>query len=287
MKSKVLVEKAVDIAKSYKTLYVMGCFGAPMTTAAKTRYINNGASGGYNARAARKAMINAATADTFGFDCVGLIKGILWGWAGDKSKTYGGAAYASNSVPDVSADGMIAKCSKVSTTGWDTMTPGEVVWMSGHIGIYMGDGLAVECSPAFANKVQITAVGNIGAKSGYSTRKWTKHGFLPYVDYSDQTKKAESETADTGTASASTAGKKVEAAKKYDKSLAGTYKVNAASGLRLRTGAGTGKDIIATLKNGTAAKNYGYYNLDTNGVKWLYVTAEGKTGFVSSKFLTR
>ena len=29
MKSKTLVEKAVDIAKNYKTLYVMGCFGSP------------------------------------------------------------------------------------------------------------------------------------------------------------------------------------------------------------------------------------------------------------------
>ena len=33
------------------------------------------------------------------------------------------------------------------------------------------------------NKVQITAVGNIGSKAGYNTRRWTKHGKLPYVDY--------------------------------------------------------------------------------------------------------
>ena len=36
MKSKVLVEKALDIAQHYKTLYVMGCFGAPMTAANKS-----------------------------------------------------------------------------------------------------------------------------------------------------------------------------------------------------------------------------------------------------------
>ena len=35
-----LVEKCIDIAKNYKTLYVMGCFGAPMTAANKKRYIN-------------------------------------------------------------------------------------------------------------------------------------------------------------------------------------------------------------------------------------------------------
>ena len=32
-------------------------------------------------------------------------------------------------------------------------------------------------------KEKITAVGNIGSKAGYNTRRWTKHGKLPYVDY--------------------------------------------------------------------------------------------------------
>ncbi len=189
MKAQTLVDKAVDIAKNYKTLYVMGCFGAPMTAANKTRYINNGAANNYNAKADRKAMINAATAGTFGFDCVNLIKGILWGWCGDASKRYGGATYptaamfAAGACPDVGADGMIAKCTGVSTTGWASMVPGEAVWMSGHIGIYIGDGLAVECTPSFANKVQITAVANIGKKAGYNARTWTKHGKIPWVDY--------------------------------------------------------------------------------------------------------
>lgn len=67
------------------------------------------------------------------------------------------------------------------------MVIGEAVWMSGHIGIYIGDGLAVECTPKWENKVQITAVGNIGSKAGYNTRTWTKHGKLPYVDYTGAT----------------------------------------------------------------------------------------------------
>ena len=74
MKASEFVAKAVDIAKNYKTLYVMGCFGAPMTAANKKRYTQNHE---YNRRAARTAMINAASAETFGFDCVNLIKGIL------------------------------------------------------------------------------------------------------------------------------------------------------------------------------------------------------------------
>lgn len=194
MTAETLVSKAVDIAQHCKTLYVMGCFGAPMTAANKQRYIHNGAAGSYNAQASRKAMIQAAGADTFGFDCVCLIKGILWGWSGDASKTYGGAVYASNGVPDLSADAMIQVCTGVNSAGWADMVPGEVVWMTGHIGIYIGGGLAVECSPKWDNKVQITAVGNIGKKAGYNTRTWTKHGKLPYVDYTEREEEDEEMT---------------------------------------------------------------------------------------------
>ena len=83
-----LANKLKDIAKNYKTLYVMGCFGAPMTASNKKRYTQNHS---YNRQPARTAMINAASADTFGFDCVCLIKGVLWGWSGDKNAIYGGA----------------------------------------------------------------------------------------------------------------------------------------------------------------------------------------------------
>lgn len=51
----------------------------------------------------------------WGFDCIGLIKGVLWGLDGDETKVYGNAIYASNSVPDVSADTMIGKCTDVSS----------------------------------------------------------------------------------------------------------------------------------------------------------------------------
>ena len=188
MTNKELVKKLIDVANNYKTLYVMGCFGAPMTETNKTRYCNNHS---YNKNATRQAMINAATSDTFGFDCVNLIKGILWGWNGDKSKTYGGAQYAINGVPDVSADGMIAKCLNVSTD-FSNIEIGESVWCPGHIGVYIGDGLAVECSPAWKNCVQITSCNC--AKSGYNRRDWVKHGKLPYITY----EKPESKKLETG-----------------------------------------------------------------------------------------
>lgn len=176
-----LANKLKDIAQNYKTLYVMGCFGAPMTAANKRRYTQNHS---YNKQASRTAMINAASADTFGFDCVCLIKGVLWGWNGSKTATYGGAKYACNGVPDIGADSMINVCKNISTD-FSKIEVGEAVWMSGHIGVYIGDGLAVECTPKWANKVQITACNC--SKSGYNRRNWTKHGKLPYITYVQQT----------------------------------------------------------------------------------------------------
>ena len=181
MNASVFVDKAIDIAKNYKTLYVMGCFGAPMTEANKQRYINHHE---YNQRPGPKAAILAASADTFGFDCVCLIKSILWLWRGDKNAVYGGATYASNGVPDIGADTIITKCTGVKTAfNAADMVPGELLWKSGHVGIYIGNGQAVECTPAWANCVQITDVANICSTGDRPSRTWTKHGRLPYVAY--------------------------------------------------------------------------------------------------------
>ena len=144
----------------------------------RQRYSNNDS---FNRSRAR--LINELTVDTFGFDCVCLIKGLLWGWNGDQSKTYGGACYKANGVPDTNADGMIKMCSNVSTN-FNNICVGEAVWLEGHIGVYVGDGLVVECTPKWDNKVQITALENIGKKSGYYARRWVKHGKLPWIDYS-------------------------------------------------------------------------------------------------------
>ena len=174
-----LVAKAKDIALNHKTLYVLGGFGSPATAANKKRWIN---AYSYNAGYTRRRLIESASADTFFFDCIGLVKGILWGWNGDKNATYGGAAYISNGVPDIGADYTITLCKGISSD-FRHIELGEAVWLEGHIGIYIGDGLAIECSPRWADGVQITALGNIGSKKGYNTRTWTKHGKLPWVTY--------------------------------------------------------------------------------------------------------
>lgn len=267
------IKKLKDVATNYKTLYVMGCFGAPMTASNKTRYINHHS---YNAQASRVKCINAATADTFGFDCVNLIKGILWGWNGDKTKTYGGAKYKVNGVPDTNADGMIKLCNNVSTD-FSNIQPGEAVWTNGHIGVYIGDGLAVECTPAWKNCVQITACNN--PKSGYNTRKWKKHGKLPYIQYDNNAGNVTKPDTDEP---------KIDSAKEFDKSISGKYMVNTHAGLNIRTGANVKKRSLGVLAYGTVVRNYGYCTRASNGVKWYYVaTNTGMTGFCSSAYLKK
>lgn len=179
MKNTVFVSKLKDIAENYQTLYVLGCFGAPMNQANKARYMDHMP---WNASPSRKPFIENATSDTFGFDCVCLIKGILWGWVGDKNHLYGGAVYGANGVPDIDTETMISMCEEVSMD-FSKIEIGELLWMQGHVGVYIGDGLAVECTPNWENKVQITAVSNIGNKKGYYSRNWVKHGKLPWVQY--------------------------------------------------------------------------------------------------------
>ena len=168
-------DKAKNIANNYKTLYVMGGIGFPMTASRKSQCMKQ-----YSYNAGRASMINSASADTFGFDCVGLIKAILWGWNGNKNHALGGAEYACNGVADVNEDTMITKCSALSTD-FNNIEVGEAVWQKGHIGIYIGDGLAVEATPAWKNCVQITACNC--NKAGYNKRSWTKHGKLPWINY--------------------------------------------------------------------------------------------------------
>ena len=77
-------------------------------------------------------------------------------------------------------------------------------------------------------------------------------------------------------------------AKKFDKSLAGTYKTTA--DLYCRNDAGTNKKALCLIPKGTKVQCFGYYNVSGNS-KWLYIqfTIDGVqyTGFSSCNYLKR
>lgn len=185
MKSDVFVTLANYIL-NLNTTYATGAFGASIGNfpSQLERYCKN------SPDLAKTIRERAANPPCFAFDCVGMVKGILWGFTGKADSVYGGAAYESNGVPDFGT-GIIDKCSDVSKD-FSKIVPGELLWMSGHVGIYIGNGYAIECTSAWDAKVQKTSVTNIKkAGTGEHGRKWTKHGKLPYVEYKSQEYKVE------------------------------------------------------------------------------------------------
>lgn len=121
------------------------------------------------------------------FDCVCLIKSILWGFNFEKGR-HGGAKYGNNGVPDIGANLMFDKYCYNKSTDFRNIERGELVWMDGHIGIYIGNRLVVEATSAWNNKVLISDLGNNGERSsnGRQVYRWTHHAKCQFIDYTKE-----------------------------------------------------------------------------------------------------
>ena len=101
-------------------------------------------------------------------DCVGLIKG--YGWLDPENLTI---RYATNGMPDVSADGMYKNAEIKGDMDSMPDTPGLAVWCSGHIGVYIGNGEVIEAMG--------TSYGVV--KTQLDERNWTAWLEIPYIQY--------------------------------------------------------------------------------------------------------
>lgn len=158
------------------TLYVLGAWGHILKETNKRKLIEAQA---YNQKPDRASMILAADNNTFAFDCSGLVKSVLWGFKGKYISLTGGATYQAGGVPDLNAAGLIGACLMVAKMSERDPDPGELLYMRGHCGVYVGNGKVVECSPKWKNGVQVTEL---------SARKWEKHGYLPWIEYGQSVK---------------------------------------------------------------------------------------------------
>lgn len=165
-----LAKKCQDILLNYKTYYAKGTFGQCATPSflntKKKQYPD-----WYNSRIDK---LLALPDDTRLFDCVGLIKACCWGFPN--------TIYTSNHFKDYSDQSLWDACTDKSTD-FSKIEVGEVLWVKGHVGVYVGNGTAIECTTAWKNKVQYTAVANIKVVSGMNNRKWTGHGKIPTIVY--------------------------------------------------------------------------------------------------------
>ena len=178
-----LINALYDLLNNYKTVYMWGVFGSIVTE--KLIQQKSAQYPAWYTLPRVQKFYSLVGKNYFGFDCVNTIKGLLWGWSGDRTHANGGAQYAANGVLETNADGMIAKCSGVSGL-FQNIVPGEVVWMSGHIGTYVGDGKVIECTDAWDGCVQMTALAGTEAARTHKVHKWLKHGKLPYIQYIEE-----------------------------------------------------------------------------------------------------
>lgn len=122
----------------------------------------------------------------FLFDCIGLIKSILWGFNFDYDQYRGGAIYESNSVPDLNADDFFNQCCYDKSSDMSNIEEGELVYMRGHIGIYANNGNVYEATSAGTNNVLVSNIINgdgTRVVDGKYIYKWTAHAKCNFINY--------------------------------------------------------------------------------------------------------
>ena len=99
-------------------------------------------------------------------DCVGLIKGYLWSDTPTSSPIY-------NASQDKNVSGMLDNCTKKGDMSTMPDIIGVLVFMEGHVGIYIGNGKVIEARGHAYGVVETNLVG----------RGWTKWGKLDWITY--------------------------------------------------------------------------------------------------------
>lgn len=102
-------------------------------------------------------------------DCMGLIKSYMWYDPQSNSITYN-----SGNMPDTGANTLFEEATVKGTIDTIPEMKGLAVWAEGHIGVYIGNGYAIEA--------QSTRDGV--KKTKISNRNWTHWFEIPQISYS-------------------------------------------------------------------------------------------------------
>lgn len=116
-------------------------------------------------------------------DCVGLVKGYCW--FDPEAQSIG---YAVNGMPDIATEQMIEWCDEKGSIDTMPEIPGLLLWMDGHVGIYIGDGYAIEAMGTRYGVVKTQVAG----------RGWVKWGKIPCIEYIEEAEETEPTEAAVG-----------------------------------------------------------------------------------------
>ena len=116
-------------------------------------------------------------------DCVGLVKGYCW--FDPEAQSIG---YAVNGMPDIATEQMIEWCDEKGSISTMPEIPGLLLWMDGHVGIYIGDGYAIEAMGTRYGVVKTQVAG----------RGWQKWGKIPCIEYIEEAEETEPSEAAVG-----------------------------------------------------------------------------------------
>ena len=164
------------------SIYLYGSYGNTLSDA----FINQKAKQ-YTYNISRQSIYKnclKSSGTEYAFDCVGLIKAYLWGG-------HGNVKY--NSKQDKSANGMLNAAKVKGKINTMPEIEGILVHMNGHIGVYVGNGYVIECTPNKTFAKQDHKGGGV-CRTKLTDRKWTSWCECPYITY-EKNKKTNEEIA--------------------------------------------------------------------------------------------
>lgn len=133
------------------------------------------------------------------FDCLGFVHCMVNGFNGDKTKLGGGAVMDKFVTNTTEIETLYEHCYDQSYN-FNEIKKGELIYMKGHVGLYIGDyepfedgrifNVAETCYSSFGGGGMLTYVSPTGTrlnhKGGSSAGNWEQHAKFYRVEYDDE-----------------------------------------------------------------------------------------------------
>lgn len=176
--------KHCEMALKEKWFYLWGSYAQLATQAVIDANIRQ-----YPVNEKWRSYVTKAIGNNRVCDCYGLIKSFLWWVDGKSSPKY-------NAAQDVGTAGAWGKAKETGILATLPEIPGVILYMDGHVGVYMGNGRFVECRGGGCGMAE-GSVKNGKIVSGSKFTHWFKDVNIDYIPAPQKTEKEDDEMIDT------------------------------------------------------------------------------------------